>query len=122
MDGHMPWELDTTGSTGIDEAWSGGTATDPLQEACGDLNFANSLLRDAHRLRARVLDVLVDVSLGREQAAARLDRIARDLGPGAAQDRLRSAAARARANLDATERRWRRLAAMEIEEPFLPGR
>ncbi|MFC5142345.1 hypothetical protein ACFPK1_29245 [Actinomycetospora rhizophila] len=117
----IPWEPDGAGSAGREDAGTCGFPRDPLALVCEHVNFADSLVRDAHRLRGRVLDVLTDIGISREQMAERLERSAAALGPGVPKERLRVAAARARTNLDGARRRWRALAAIDVARPGLGG-
>ncbi|MFC5142121.1 hypothetical protein ACFPK1_28095 [Actinomycetospora rhizophila] len=119
MDDDRAWQPDSAGS-GSDQ--SSGLRRDPLHLVCESLNFTHSLLHEAQRLRRRVLDVLVDLSAGWEQAADRLERTAADARSSAAQERLLTAASRARTNVAATRRQWRRLAAVDVGEPPPTGR
>ena len=112
--------LDGTGFADSDDE-APGLSLDPLESACENLNFVNSLARDAHQLHRRVLDVLMDIVAGQAQAVSRLEATAASLGPGAAQHRLRVAAARARTNLSGAKVRWRQFAAIDVGEPGPAG-
>lgn len=88
-----------------------------LAEVSAELNFKNSLLDDATRLRAAAVDVLAEEAGLLDGLSSVLSRSADHRAPGADRDRITAGASRASRHAAAARRRREAMAALLIDTP-----